>query len=280
MEPPCRRGGRGSGQGRVVASKHPGFKEGDMVSGPFGWQQYALSDSTSMIPVQRVQPFGSIPITANLHAMGSGGATAFVGLYDLAKPCIGDVVLVSAAAGNVGSIVCQLAKLSGCTVVGIAGSDAKCRWLTDDLGVDAAINYKTASVAEQLAAVCPNGIDIYFDNVGGPVLETALFLMNMKGRMVCCGAASQYDTEDAMGPRNLPGILVVKRLRMEGFIYFDFAKHDGKAEQKLSTWLEQGKIKVVDDIVEGLENAPRALIGLLAGENRGKRMVRVAPDPA
>jgi NADPH-dependent curcumin reductase CurA len=164
--------------------------------------------------------------------------------------------------------------------VGIAGGKEKCDWVTNELGFDACVDYRSGNFFRELKAACPDGIDVYFDNVGGKILETALFQMNMKGRVVCCGAVSQYDSDDSTGPRNLPGIVVVKRLRMQGFIYFDYADVDEAAERDLAKWLKDGKLKVTDDIVEGLENAPRALIGLLAGQNRGKRMVRVAADPA
>jgi NADPH-dependent curcumin reductase CurA len=264
---------RGSGQGRVVASNHPGFSEGDLVSGPFGWQEYAVSDGASLIPVQKVTPFGSIPVTANLHAMGSGGATAFVGLYDIARPCIGDVVLVSAAAGNVGSIVCQLAKLSGCRVVGIAGSDAKCRWLTEDLGVDAAINYKTADVAGQLAVACPDGIDIYFDNVGGETLDAALERINQGARVVLCGATSQYEGDARWyGPTKYFN-LVYKQATMQGFYIFNFQHRFPAAYARLQALIEGGALQYAEDVMEGLENLPAALARVLKGENFGTQLV-------
>jgi len=187
---------------------------------------------------------------------------------------------VSAAAGSVGMYVGQIAKALGCRAVGIAGGAEKCKWVTEELGFDACVDYRGGNLFKDLKGACPDGIDVYFDNVGGEILETALFQMNEKGRVVCCGAVSQYDGDAPSGPRNLPGLVVVKRLRMEGFIVMDFARQDAQAQKDLTEWLKAGKIKVVEDIVEGLENAPSALIGLLAGNNRGKRMVRVAPDPS
>ena len=187
---------------------------------------------------------------------------------------------MSAAAGSVGMYVGQIAKALGCRAVGIAGGKDKCDWVTKELGLDACVDYRSGNLYRELKAAYPNGIDVYFDNVGGKILETALFQMNVKGRVVCCGAVSQYDLADATGPRNLPGIVVVKRLRMQGFIIFDYADADEAAERDLARWLKEGKLKVADDMVEGLENAPQALIGLLAGKNRGKRMVRVAADRA
>ena len=166
------------------------------------------------------------------------------------------------------------------SVYGIAGGAEKCKWVTEELGFDACIDYRAPGMSKALRAACPDGVDVYFDNVGGTVLEAALFAMNEKGRIVCCGAVSQYDTETPTGPRNLPGLVVVKRLRMEGFIVMDWTQNDAKALRALQTWVEAGQIKVTEDIVDGLENAPQALIGLLAGENKGKRMVRVAADPS
>jgi NADPH-dependent curcumin reductase CurA len=189
-------------------------------------------------------------------------------------------VLVSAAAGSVGGYVGQIAKALGCRVVGIAGGAEKCAWVVDTLGFDACVDYRDAGFFKALKAACPAGVDVYFDNVGGLVLEAALFAMNERGRVVCCGAISQYDNAaEAVGPRNLPGLVVVKRLRMEGFIVMDFAHQDATALRALQHWVTAGQIQVFEDIVEGLENAPDALIGLLKGDNRGKRMVRVGADP-
>jgi NADPH-dependent curcumin reductase CurA len=186
-------------------------------------------------------------------------------------------VVVSAAAGSVGSIVGQIAKLKGCTVIGIAGGDEKCALLKSDLGFDHAINYKKEAVGKALRAAAPKGIDVYFDNVGGDILEAVLFGMNNHGRIACCGAVSQYDgAAPAHGPRGIPGLIVVKRLTMQGFILTDFNDKRAQALGDLQTWVKDGKIKVREDILTGIEALPGALIGLLAGENVGKRMVKLA----
>ena len=197
----------------------------------------------------------------------------------IGEPKAGDTVVVSAAAGAVGSLVGQIARIKGCRVVGIAGGPEKCAWLVDHLGFDGAADYKAGKLRKRLADLCPDGIDIYFDNVGGDVLEAALFNMARDGRIVCCGAISQYDTEEASSPRGIPGVIVFKRLKMQGYIVTDYRDRDREAERDLAAWAAEGKLKVEEDILDGLEALPRALIGLLKGENRGKRMVRVRPDP-
>ena len=222
-----------------------------------------------------------VPNLSNLISVfGIAGRTAYHGLIDVGRPLEGETVVVSAAAGSVGGYVGQIAKALGCRAVGIAGGAEKCAWVKDELGFDDCIDYREPGLFKRLQAACPNGIDVYFDNVGGEILETVLFQMNDKGRVSCCGAISQYDGSAPSGPRNLPGMIVVKRLRMEGFIVMDFAKEAHRATKDLQKWVQSGQIKIQEDIYEGLESAPDALIGLLAGNNRGKRMVRVAPDPA
>ena len=184
--------------------------------------------------------------------------------------------MVSAAAGSVGSFVGQIAKIKGCRVVGIAGGKEKCNWLVSELGFDAAVDYKSEPVFKALKAAAPNGIDVYFDNVGGDIFEACLPQMNQHGRISCCGAVSAYDgTPPAHGPRGVPGLIVVKRLIVQGFIFTDFNDQRDAAMADLQSWVKAGKIKVQEDIINGLENTPNALIGLLAGENRGKRMVKV-----
>ena len=185
-------------------------------------------------------------------------------------------VLVSAAAGAVGTMVGQIAKLAGCRVVGTAGGQDKCDWLVRELGFDAAVDYKDGAVFKALRGAAPKGIDVYFDNVGGDILEACLPQMNNYGRIACCGAISRYDgVPSAHGPRGVPGLIVVKRLIMQGFIVMDYAEHNAQALADLQSWVKSGKLKVQEDIINGLENTPAALIGLLAGLNRGKRMVRV-----
>jgi NADPH-dependent curcumin reductase CurA len=195
---------------------------------------------------------------------------------EIGKPKAGETVVVSAAAGSVGSIVGQIAEIRDCHVVGIAGGRDKCHWLTSELGFDAAVDYKDGAVFKQLKAAAPKGIDVYFDNVGGEILEACLPQMNNYGRIACCGAISQYDGAPAAhGPRGVPGLIVVKRLIMQGFIVMDFMKERDKALADLQGWVASGKLKVQEDVIDGLENTPKALIGLLAGENRGKRMIKV-----
>lgn len=259
--------------GRVVESRHPSVPENTLVEIEGEWADYvALSgDDAKIVPE-------TTPLSNRLSILGIAGKTAYFGLLHVGRPEAGETIVVSAAAGSVGSIVGQIGKIKGCRVVGIAGGEQKCSWLVNELGFDAAVDYKAGNLFKDLKAACPGGIDVYFDNVGGSVLETVLFQMNLNGRIPCCGAVSQYDTATPVGPRNLPGLLVVKRIKMEGFIVMDFAEDDAEAEADLAEWSSSGRLKVIEDIVDGLENAPSALIGLLNGENRGKRMVQVAKD--
>src|SRR5581483_6407580 len=255
----------------VVASKTPDLKPGDLVWGNTGWQEYAAVPGKHLTKMPKLEP-----MTHLLSVFGIAGLTAYFGLLEIGKPKAGETVVVSAAAGSVGSIVGQIAKIRGCRVVGIAGGADKCRWLTSELGFDAAVDYKDGAVFKALRAAAPKGIDVYFDNVGGDILEACLPQMNNYGRIACCGAVSQYDgVPSAHGPRGVPGLIVVKRLIMQGFIVMDFMAQRDKALADLKAWTSSGKLKVQEDVIDGLENTPKALIGLLAGENRGKRMVRV-----
>lgn len=260
--------------GEVVESRSPQFSPGQLVSGEGRWADFVVAPAAGLV---RVGPHR--PLTHHLSVLGIAGLTAWFGLRKIGHPKLGDTVVVSAAAGSVGIFVGQIAKILGARAVGIAGGPEKCEWLTDAMGFDASVDYKKGHLFADLRKAAPNGIDVYFDNVGGPILETALFQMNQHGRIVCCGAVSQYDTAAPSGPRNVPGLLVVKRLKMEGFIALDWPDEVPGAVAELSAWMHKGEIEVAEDIVEGLENAPAALLGLLHGENRGKRMVRVAPDP-
>ncbi len=261
--------------GEVVESNDPKLSPGDIVATESGWAAQANIRASRAMKLPAIKPLSHL-----LSVYGIAGKTAYHGLIQVGQPKAGETVVVSAAAGSVGMYVGQIAKALGCRAVGIAGGAEKCAWVTEELGFDACVDYRDPHWHRALKAAAPDGVDIYFDNVGGAVLETTLFQMNDKGRVVCCGAISQYDSTAPSGPRNLPGLIVVKRLRMEGFIVMDFAAQDAKATADLQQWVASGQIKVVEDIVEGLENAPQALIGLLAGDNRGKRMVRVAPDPS
>ncbi|MEL6449852.1 MAG: NADP-dependent oxidoreductase [Pseudomonadota bacterium] len=259
----------------VMDSQSPRLAVGDIVAAESVWADHVVR------PAHKVQKLPAVtPLSHLLSVYGIAGKTAYHGLMQIGRPLAGETIVVSAAAGSVGGYVGQIGKALGCRVVGIAGGSEKCAYVTDTLGFDACVDYRAGGVFKALRAACPDGVDVYFDNVGGTILEATLALMNDRGRIVCCGAISQYDTTDPKGPRNLPGALVVKRLRMEGFIVMDFAKDDAKALRALQHWVAAGQIKVTEDIVDGLENAPAALIGLLAGDNRGKRMVRVGADPA
>jgi NADPH-dependent curcumin reductase CurA len=261
----------GGGIAEVVESRAPGLAAGDLVFGDTGWQDYAAAAAKHLTKLPRVEP-----LTHLLSVYGIAGLTAYFGLLDVGRPQTGETVVVSAAAGSVGSLVGQIAKIKGCRVIGIAGGAEKCRWLIEHLGFDAAVDYKDDGLFKALRAAAPKGIDVYFDNVGGAVLEACLPLMNVHGRVACCGAISQYDgAPAAAGPRGVPGLIVVKRLIMQGFIVMDYFGQRDRAIADLRAWVDAGRVKVEEDVIDGLENTPAALIGLLAGENRGKRMVRL-----
>jgi NADPH-dependent curcumin reductase CurA len=261
----------GGGIAEVVSSKAPELAAGDIVFGDTGWQDYAVAAAKHLTKMPKLEP-----MTHLLSVYGIAGLTAYFGLLDVGKPKVGETVVVSAAAGSVGSLVGQIARIKGCRVVGIAGGKDKCHWLTSELGFDAAVDYKEGALFKALKAAAPNGIDVYFDNVGGDILEACLAQMNNRGRIACCGAISQYDgAPSATGPRGVPGLIVVKRLIMQGFIVMDYMGRRNEALRDLQAWTAAGTLKVEEDIIDGLENTPAALIGLLAGENRGKRIVRV-----
>jgi len=261
----------GGGIAEVVSSKAPGLAPGDLVFADTGWQDYAAIPAKHLTRMPKVEP-----MTHLLSVYGIAGLTAYFGLLEVGKPKSGETVVVSAAAGSVGSLVGQIARIKGCRVVGIAGGRDKCSWLTSELGFDAAVDYKDGAVFKALRAAAPKGIDVYFDNVGGDILEACLPQMNNHGRIACCGAISQYDgVPSAHGPRGVPGLIVVKRLLMQGFIVMDFMAQRDKALADLQAWTASGRLKVQEDVIDGLENTPQALIGLLAGENRGKRMIKV-----
>eukprot|EP00162_Nutomonas_longa_P008062 comp18235_c0_seq2/m.32236 comp18235_c0_seq2/g.32236 ORF comp18235_c0_seq2/g.32236 comp18235_c0_seq2/m.32236 type:complete len:383 (-) comp18235_c0_seq2:91-1239(-) len=266
---------RGGCVGEVVVSQNPKFPAGSMVVGMTGWQRYAVSDGKNL---SHVVP--GVPLPSLLGVVGMTGLTAYFGLLDIGQPKEGETVLVSAAAGAVGSIVGQIAKLKGCKVVGIAGSDEKCEFIKKEYGFDAAINYKSneGSMRKAIRIACPNGVDIFFDNVGGETLDAALANINVGARIPLCGAISQYNTAGAWaGPANYH-FLLTQRARMEGFIVFDFAKRYKPALTDLAGWFLSGKIKAHEDVVDGLENAPAALLKLFQGTNRGKLLVRIAPE--
>ena len=259
----------GGALAEVVASNAGHLSPGDLVFADTGWQDYAV------LAGQRLAKLPAMtPMTHLMSVYGVAGLTAYFGLLDCGQPKAGETVVVSAAAGSVGSIVGQIAKIKGCRVIGIAGGAEKGRWLTEDLGFDQAIDYKAPDFKRQMREI--GGIDVYFDNVGGDIFEACLFGMNLHGRIACCGALSAYDgAPPPHGPRGIPGLIVTKRLTLKGFVLYDFEDRREEALRALKGWVESGQLKVSEDIVDGFENTPAALIGLLAGENRGKRMVKV-----
>ncbi|MBX9667763.1 MAG: NADP-dependent oxidoreductase [Candidatus Obscuribacterales bacterium] len=269
---------RGLGIGRVAASKNPNFKEGDFVSGLLGWQDFFKAGADELKMLSKLPEVPGVTLETFAGAAGMTGLTAYFGLLEIGQPKQGETLVVSAAAGAVGSIVGQLGKISGLNVVGIAGSAEKCKWLTDDLSFDAAINYKESNWKDQLKKATPNGIDIDFENVGGEIMETVYQRMNLFGRIVLCGLISGYnDTDDSKSRLPLSSALM-KRLRIQGFIVMDFADKNVEAITKLATWIAQGKIKHRETIVNGLENAPTALNQLFDGGNVGKLLIKVSDD--
>jgi NADPH-dependent curcumin reductase len=262
---------RGLGVGRVVESRAPGLVPGDVVQGLLGWQRYAVVPAKA---VARLPDVG-LPLDAHLGLLGHIGLTAWVGLLQIGRPTPGETLVVSAAAGAVGSLVGQIGKIKGLRVVGVAGSDLKCRRLTEELGFDAAVNYKKTIVRAGLRRACPDGIDVYFDNVGGATLEAALAFLRLHGRIVLCGLISQYTADGPVpGPANL-GNLLVQRGRMEGFIVSDHGAAAANAMADLLRWHHEGRLKYRLDVVDGLEQAPLAVNRLFEGTNNGKLVVRV-----
>jgi NADPH-dependent curcumin reductase CurA len=260
----------GGALAEVIESRAPGLKPGDLVFTDTGWQDYAVVSGKGLAKLGSAEP-----MTHLLSVYGVAGLTAYFGLLECGKPEPGETVVVSAAAGAVGAFVGQIAKIKGCRTIGIAGGAAKCALLTDELGFDAAVDYKAGETYRAIRAAAPKGVDVFFDNVGGEVFEATLFNMNNHGRIACCGAVSQYDAPAPHGPRGIPGLVVTKRLTLQGFIVMDFYDQQEKAIAELKGWVESGQLKVREDVIEGFENLPAALIGLLAGENVGKRMVKV-----
>ena len=262
---------RGFGVGRVVESRDPRFAPGDAVSGLLGWQRYAVLAGRSLAKLPDV----GLPLEAHLGLLGHIGLTAWVGLLEIGRPKAGETLVVSAAAGAVGSLVGQIGKILGLRVVGVAGSDEKCRWLTETLGFDAAVNYRKTIVRAGLRRACPDGIDVYFDNVGGATLEAVLALVKLHARIVVCGLISQYTAKGPVPGPNL-GPLLVQRARMEGFIVLDHLDKATAATADLVRWHREGRLQYRLDVVEGLENAPAAVNRLFEGGNTGKLVVRVA----
>jgi NADPH-dependent curcumin reductase CurA len=258
--------------GTIVESRHPNYHPGDVVVGYWGWQEYAVAGG------EGISPFDTslAPMSTALGVLGMPGMTAYFGLLEIGKPKPGETVFVSGAAGAVGSLVGQIARLKGCRVVGSAGSAEKVDYLLDDLGFDAAFNYKEVNdYAAKVQEVCPEGIDVYFDNVGGPLTDAVFTQINVGARIVICGQIDQYnETQPSRGPRLL-WHLIVKRARAEGFLVFQFIHRFHEGQQQIGRWIKEGRIKYRESIVDGLENAPKAFIGLFRGENLGKQLVRV-----
>lgn len=265
---------RALGAGRVLQSNHPDYKAGDHVVGLFGVQEYAVSDGNGGI---KVDP-GLVPLPVYLGTLGMPGMTAYFGLLDVGEPKPGETVVVSGAAGAVGSVTGQIAKIKGCRAVGIAGGEEKCNFIVNELGFDAAIDYKSEDVRAGLKRHCPNGVDVYFDNVGGEILDVVLSRLARGARIVICGAISQYNSEGRMqGPSNYMSLLV-NRARMEGFVVFDYADRYMDAAMEMAGWMAEGKLKTREDIVEGFETFPETLLKLFTGENIGKLVLKVAEN--
>ncbi len=263
---------RAGGVGEIVSSNSERYTVGDLVFGLAGWQDYTLADESEHM--MQVLPPGIDP-TAALSVFGTTGMTAYFGLLDVGRIVEGDTVVISGAAGATGSTVGQIAQVKGAgRVIGIAGSAEKCAWLVDELGFDAAVNYKSDDVAGRLRELCPDGIDLYFDNVGGELLDICLARLALRGRVVLCGAISSYNDPNPVGPRNYRN-LIVRRGRMEGFIILDYFDRFPAAQAEMAGWVAEGKVKFATHIVDGLENAPSALNLLFTGGNTGKVIVRV-----
>jgi NADPH-dependent curcumin reductase CurA len=264
---------------RVLASDHAQYRVGDLVLAYGGWQDYALSDGSGLSRLDPAMPHPSLA----LGVLGMPGFTAYMGLLDIGQPQPGETVVVAAASGAVGSVVGQIAKLKGCHAVGIAGGAEKCRYVTDELGFDACVDHHLEDFPQQLEAACRQGIDVYFESVGGAVFDAVLPLLNTKARIPLCGLIAQYNaTALPAGPDRLgllTGTLLTKRIRMQGFIIFDdYGARFGEFLAPMSEWVRQGHIRYREDMVEGLENAPQAFIGMLGGSNFGKLVVRIGKE--
>lgn len=266
---------RAGGLGRVVASKNPEYKEGELVQGTFGWQQYCATKGSGVFPISKI-PQG-FPPTYWLSILGITGLTAYFGMAEIGKPKAGDVVVVSGAAGATGSVAGQIARLMGASqVIGIAGSPQKCQWLTEQANYDAAIDYRNEDVAKCLKTLCPEGVNLFFDNVGGQILDDVLLNMAIKGKIVLCGGISSgYGLDLPEGPKHYMQ-LVIRRCSMEGFLVLDYAKQFPQAIEKLQAWLNNGEICFQEDIQEGFEQAPATLRRLFEGRNIGKQLLKIA----
>ena len=260
-----------TGIGEIIESNDQDYSVGRNVLTQTGWQEYSVQKKESLTLLRE-----GIDPSLYLGPLGINGLTAYFGLLEVGQPQAGETVMISAAAGSVGHIVGQIAKIKGCKVVGVCGSDEKCKKLTEDLGFDAAVNYKDANFRQNLKDATPNGVDVYFDNTGGMILGSALFRLNSGGRIACCGVVSQYDTSTPEpGPKGIPGLLVNKSIRMQGFLVFDYADKYDEATDNLLEWINSGQLKVLKDELDGLEKAPQGFVDLLAGGNIGTRIVNI-----
>lgn len=258
------------GLGEVISSKSDSLNKGDLVSGELNWSDYTIKTASYLTKISPTPDLSEL-----LTFKGIAGLTAYHGLFNVSKIKMSDTILVSSAAGSVGTFVCQIAKVIGCRVIALTGSQKKCAWVEKNLGVEKCFNYRDQDISQKLKQNYPEGFNVFFDNVGGSLLEKMLYQMALKGRVVCCGAISQYNTDEPFYPRNIPGILITKRLRLEGFIVMDFQHKNSEALDKLSKWFISGALKVFSEEYDGLENAPEALINLLEGKNLGKTIVKV-----
>ena len=259
---------------RVEQSESPLYKVGDIVRSSIGWQEWAA------VPAHDVRPVNPDlgPISTGVGVLGMPGMTAYCGLLEVLKPRAGDTLVVSAASGAVGAVVGQIGKINGCFVIGVAGSDEKCAYLIDELGFDGSINYKTQDVSAELVRLSPSGVDVYFDNVGGPITDAVMENLAFKGRIAICGQISQYNAATPqMGPRNF-SVMTRMRARIEGFLVYDFELQHEIARVRISNWIKDGRIKYKEDIVDGFDNAPSAFAGLLRGDNFGKLLVKVSDE--
>jgi len=268
---------RGGTLGVIEESRHPDFAVGDIVQGIWGWQSRAVIAEGRGIA--KITPVAGVPLDSYMSVLGVTGMTAYFGLLDITDPQQTDTLVVSAAAGAVGSIVGQIGKIIGCRVVGIAGSEEKCRWLTEELGYDAAINYRREDVSTALRKSCPDGIDIYFENVGGAITDAVFAQLNLQARISLCGLISQYNNRGAIAGPGQYAQLLMKRVRLQGFIVLDYWSRFPEGQARMIEWLRAGKIRNRTQMVEGIENALQALNMLFDGDNIGKLLVRVSPEP-
>jgi NADPH-dependent curcumin reductase CurA len=265
---------RGGTMGVVVESNHPQFKRGDIVEGGMAWEEYSVVKQARRVPVEL-----GLPLPAYTSVLGNSGLTAYFGMTDIARPKAGETVVVSAAAGAVGSAAAQIAKILGCRVVGIAGGGRKCQLVMDEFGLDACVDYKRGNVLDDLRTACPEGIDVDFENVGGEVMDSVLALINVGARVALCGMISTYNaTGDWWAPKMFRNI-IMKRARVEGFLIADYVPRFAEGGKVLAEWVKSGQLKYRVDIVDGIEHAPAALNGLFTGRNIGKQLVRLSPEP-